>query len=368
MRIPVAVLSQARRVADAFRALTGVAVDAGEILTGRAALLGLSLHGRISAGGATRLMASRDGWCAITLSRPDDVDAVPALLESAAVGEDPWPPVQHWVADRDAAAVTERARLLGLPAAALGETSAAPPKVHPLGAPAPPRGLSDLLVVDLSSMWAGPLCGRLLERAGATVVKVERPGRPDGTRSGPPAFFDWMNGGKLSYAADFDDPAGLRELLAGADVVIESSRPAALNRRGLGPMGVAPREGRVWLRVTGHGTDGERADWVAFGDDAAVAGGLVDAGDDGPVFCGDAIADPLTGLHAALAVVESLRRGGGELIELSMAAVASTYAELPRGSETSCAATPLPSIPASSLGADNAIVERLVAERRLASC
>ena len=57
---------------------------------------------------------------------------------------------------------------------------------------------------------------------------------------------------------------------------------------------------------------------MAFGDDAAVSGGLVCGGDDAPVFCGDAIADPLTGLHAALAVAQSLRSGGGELIEMSL--------------------------------------------------
>ena len=175
-------------------------------------------------------------------------------------------------------------------------------------------------------MWAGPLCGQLLARAGATVVKVETRARPDGTRAGPSAFFDWMNSGKLSYAVDFDEPKGLRRLLEAADVVIESSRPAALAHRGLGPTDIARRDGRVWLRITGHGADGERANWVAFGDDAAVSGGLVGGTDGDPVFCGDAIADPLTGLHAALAVAESLSRGGGELIELSMAAVAATYA------------------------------------------
>jgi CoA transferase family III len=366
--LPVAVLSQARRAADALRALTGTTVDAHEILAGRATLLGLSPAGRISAGGATRLMRSRDGWCALTLSRPDDVDAVPALVQSDAVGGDPWRAVQAWVADHEAADVTDRARLLGLPVAALGETPAAPPRIHPVGAGTSPLGLPGLLVVDLSVMWAGPLCGQMLARAGATVVKVESPNRPDGTRAGPPAFFDWMNSGKLSYAADFDEPSALRRLLETADVVIESSRPAALARRGLGPADVAPRDGRVWLRITGHGTDGDSADWVAFGDDAAVAGGLARGTDDDPQFCGDAIADPLTGLHAALAVTESLSRGGGELIEMSMAAVAATYAQDPSLPETPCAATPPPSTPAAHLGANNAAVERLVAERRVASC
>ena len=325
--IPDAVLSRARRVADEFTAVTGVEVDADELLTGRAALLGLAPAGRISAGGATRLMASRDGWCALTLSRPDDVDAIPALLQCDAV-IDPWQAVQGWIADRDAAEVTERARLLGLPVAALGETPSAPPRIRRHGSATAPRDLSGLLVADLSSMWAGPLCGQLLVRAGATVVKVESPARPDGTRAGDSTFFDWMNGGKQSYTADFDEPSALRRLLADADIVIESSRPAALARRGLGPTDVAPREGQIWLRITGHGTDGECADWVAFGDDAAVSGGLVRGTPTEPEFCGDAIADPLTGLHAALAVAESLGRGGGELIEMSMAAVAAGYALL----------------------------------------
>src|SRR5436190_325426 len=61
LTVPSAVLSRARRVADRYRALTGTAVDADTILGGRAKLLNLSPRGRISAGGATRLMQSRDG-------------------------------------------------------------------------------------------------------------------------------------------------------------------------------------------------------------------------------------------------------------------------------------------------------------------
>ena len=85
------------------------------------------------------------------------------------------------------------------------------------------------------------------------------------------------------------------------------------------------RPGRVWLRITGYGTDAGSAERVAFGDDAAVAGGLVGYDGAGPVFVGDAIADPLTGLEAAAAVVRvggprrrradrvSHGRGGGDL-------------------------------------------------------
>jgi crotonobetainyl-CoA:carnitine CoA-transferase CaiB-like acyl-CoA transferase len=129
----------------------------------------------------------------------------------------------------------------------------------------------------------------------------------------------------------------------------------------------------VWLRITGHGVAGDRANWVAFGDDAAVAGGLVGRSAAGPVFCADAVADPLTGLHAALAVVEALSRGGGDLVDVAMAAVAATYAALPELPSESRWATAPPAPPVAStaaavLGADDARVNRLIAERRFAPC
>lgn len=367
------VLARAERVAAAVGRRLDIAVDAAGLLTGRAALLGLARRGRVSAGGATRLLAALDGWCAITLSRPDDIAAVPALLQADEVPVDPWPTLQRWAATHPVSTITERAALLDIPAAGLGEAMATPPLTRPMGSRAAPRESAGLLVADLSSMWAGPLCGRLLARAGATVVKVESPRRPDGTRAGNRAFYDWINGQKLSYCIDFDDQADeMRELLAVADVVIEGSRPAALARRRLGPDHIASRAGRIWLRITGY--DEGRP---AFGDDAAVAGGLVGAavGADvkGPVFCGDAIADPLAGLEAALAVADSLSRGGGELIQVSMAAVAATYAALPVEASVSGDPAPPPRTPptcrpAAELGADNGAVRQLVSEKRCLSC
>jgi hypothetical protein len=369
------VLTRAEQVAAAVTNRTGVAVDAGTLLTGRAGLLGLTRGGRVSAGGGTRLLSASDGWCALTLSRVDDVAAVPALLQIDDVPVDPWPMLQGWAATRLVSAITERAGLLDIPAAGLGEAEAAPPRIRRMGPRASARELPGLLVADLSSMWAGPLCGQLLARAGAIVVKVESPRRPDGTRGGSPAFFDWMNGEKLSYCLDFDSQADeLHELLAVADIVIEGSRPGALARRRLGPDHVAARAGRIWLRITGYDEDSGRP---AFGDDAAVGGGLVGASDragfEGPVFCGDAIADPLTGLEATSAVAESLDRGGGELIHVSMAAVAASYAALPTvASDSQYPASPPPipqsCSPAPELGADNDAVRRLVSERRCLSC
>nr|WP_228032546.1 CoA transferase [Mycolicibacterium sp. P9-22] len=352
-------------MADAFTTHTGVRVDAAGLLTGRAALLGLTAKGQISAGGATRILRGADTWCAFTLSRPDDIAALPALIEVDDVAGDPWPLLQRWVSTRPAAAAVERARLLGLPAAVLGEVT----RGHPVTRPHGPRGRRSgrLLVVDMSSMWAGPLCGQLLRGADATVIKVESPRRTDGTRAGSAAFYDWMNRGKLSYALEFDDRAAMLRLLGAADVVIEGSRPASLIRRGLGPGDIAPRAGRIWCRISGYGSDGDAGTRVAFGDDAAVAGGLVGSGPEGPVFVGDAIADPLTGLHAASAVAESLTRGGGELIELSMAATAAGYTRFVEGPLRE-PITPASGASASPLGADDTAVRALLDERHSVSC
>jgi len=199
------------------------------------------------------------------------------------------------------------------------------------------------VVVDLSSMWAGPLCARLLGLGGAQVIKVESTGRPDGARAGDRRFFDWLHAGHRSVVVDFRSASGraaLAALLAIADVVIEASRPRALAALGLAPGTIPHRDGQVWLSITGYGR--AAADLVAFGDDAAVAGGLVGwtRADDGvlggalggaaePVFCADAIADPLTGVCGALAVARSVAAGGGELIDLSMRAVAAAFAAAP---------------------------------------
>jgi hypothetical protein len=366
-----AVLAEARRVAADIARLLGVEVDAATMLAGRAAILGLTRRGRVSAGGAARLLATADGWCAIALPRADDIATLPALLEADNVPGDPWMALSGWAATRSTEAVVARGQLLDIAVAGLGEVCAEPPTVRRCRSHPEPRRVDGLLVADMSSLWAGPLCAQLLARAGAVVVKVESPSRPDGTRSGEPAFFDWMNFGKLSYAVDFDnDTDALRRLLTAADIVIEGSRPAALRRRQLSADDVPGRPGRIWLRIRGYRGQPYRS---AFGDDAAVAGGLVGAGTHGPVFCADAIADPLTGLEAARAVGQSVRRGGGEVIDVSMAQVAARYAALPRTSRTTAMPVDRPRPPppgpaASPLGADNAAVRHIVSERLCAPC
>jgi crotonobetainyl-CoA:carnitine CoA-transferase CaiB-like acyl-CoA transferase len=193
----------------------------------------------------------------------------------------------------------------------------------PAGA-APARSIDGAVVVDLSSLWAGPLCGSLLALGGADVIKVESIARPDGARSGPPAFFDLMNAGKRAVALDFGarrDLDRLQRLIDRADVVIEASR-----RRALDQLGVDRSAARVWLTITGFGRDSDR---VAFGDDAAVAGGLVKWKRETPEFFGDAVADPLSGLTAAAEVVRALVRGGRWSIDVAMAGVAAAFAGAP---------------------------------------
>lgn len=355
-------------IGNAIAALGGrpVHLDAAELVTGRAALLGLEAPTRISSGGASRMLEGTDGWCALTLSRADDVDAVGALLDCDDISGDPWEHIAAAVALRPVGEFVARARLLDIPAAVMGETAPAGPTVvrrHP-GAQ---HRLDEVLVVDMSSMWAGPLCGRLMAAAGATVVKVESPDRPDGTRGAHGGFFDWVNSGKLSVSVPFGSRE-LADLLAAADVVIEGSRPAALTRHGLGAETVPARPGRIWLRLSGYGSGYPHR--IAFGDDAAVAGGLVVDRADGPGFCGDAIADPLTGITATAAVLKELTSGGGAVIDVSMAGVAAGHAAAggPDGMVTVQARTPvLPATPARPQGADNGRVRSLV-EKRLAAC
>ncbi len=135
----------------------------------------------------------------------------------------------------------ERAQLLGLPVARVGEAPDGGPRTrrvvaHRLGEAPPRPDVDGVVVVDLSALWAGPLCGDLLARAGATVVKVESTQRPDGARRGTRAFFDLLNGRKRSVALDLQSRQGIRilhALVRRADIVIEASRPRALAQFGL---------------------------------------------------------------------------------------------------------------------------------------
>src|SRR5215469_17918170 len=205
-------------------AVTGVRADPAELVAGRAALTGFTRRGQVSAGGTTRLLRAADGWCAVTLSRPEDMDAVPAILGTLghdASAQPSWMAIESAARAVNAADLADAAQLLGVPAAGL---PAAPPstpwppwRATRIAPPSPGRPLRGAVVVDLSSMWAGPLCARLLGLAGARVIKVESPDRPDGARAGNTAFYHWLHAGHASVALDFRS-ATLGALLGAADI------------------------------------------------------------------------------------------------------------------------------------------------------
>ncbi|GAA0617696.1 CoA transferase [Sporichthya brevicatena] len=311
--VPPGTAASLARELGAQLAAVGVEVDGAALLAERAAFTGGRRRGAISVGGSCRLLPTADGWAAVSCARPDD----PLLLGALVGGElpvDPWPAVTDWLATHSGADLAERAALLGVAAAPV-------PPLLPRGAPVeddgrarPAAEVAGRLVVDFSALWAGPLCAHLLGLAGARVVKVETPTRPDGARYGNADFYRLLHAGHRSVVADPHDRDGRRFLTAlveAADVVIEASRPRALASWGLTPEGT----GATWVSLTAAGRASNR---VGFGDDVAAGAGLVawDAGR--PVFVGDAIADPLAGLTAA---VRAVTAAPGELVEIDMTAV-----------------------------------------------
>lgn len=322
---PVALASAAD---GALAALKALAPDArlpenGALLLGeRARLLGLRRRGAVSANGSCRLLETLNGHVALNLPRFDDWDLMPALLGQPAAD---WAEVATAAKRWKRNILVAQGRQLGLAIAVdQAARSALPFRLEVFDHKEPRRGVP--LVVDLSSLWAGPLTGSLLRAAGARVIKIESSRRPDGARGGDAGFFDLLNAGKESVALDFSDPRDserLRRVIDHADIVIEGSRPRALAQLGIRAQEVAAR-GATWLSITAHGRLGEAADWIGFGDDAAVAGGLTSEMARGwgePLFAGDAIADPLTGITAALAGWAGWLQGGGRLISLALADV-----------------------------------------------
>jgi hypothetical protein len=297
-----------------------VGVDGPAVLRERMELLGVTPAGTGSAGGSCRLLPAADGtWVAMNLARRDDVELLAAWMEHPWDGP-PWDAVRDAVATRPGRVAVDRAQLLGLPAAvAVPPPTGRSPRTLPGGV----RARDARRLVDLSSLWAGPLCARLLaDAAGLSVVKVEDERRPDGARAGPPRFWDRLNHDKEHRSLDLAAPAGrarLGRLVADADVVVTSGRPRALAGLGLDPAAHAAAGG-VWVAITGYGLDGPERDWVAFGDDAAVAGGAAVAagGPDAPVFVLDAVADPLAGLHGAAAALDALGAEHGTVLDVAL--------------------------------------------------
>lgn len=296
--------------------------DAAGFLGERAALVGRSRRGPVSVGGACRMAAAADGVLAVSLARTSDIEAVPAWLEIGELtGGDVWAEAAAGVRDKPTAELLARAEWLGL---AVGEAVRPPPPKEPCQfTDAGPAGSGCNLVLDVSSLWAGPLCASLLGGFGFEVLKVEAPGRPDGARYGSPALYERLNRGKQDTVIDLGSEDGRRrflDLCRQAAVVVDGQRPRAWANWGIDPLEVVESCGLVWASITGHGDD--RA---GFGDDAAVSGGLwlEDPSGGLPCFVADAAADPVAGLVACRAAVEAMAASRASLVEVAMSQVVS---------------------------------------------
>lgn len=207
--------------------------------------------------------------------------------------------------------------------------------------------LAGVRVLDLSRILAGPWATQVLADFGAEVIKVERPGVGDDTRTwGPPylkdaqgedtpesAYYLCANRGKQSVAIDFTRPEGqalIRELAARCDVLVENYKVGGLQKYGLdfaSLQAVNPK--LVYCSITGYGQDGPYARRAGY--DAAVQaiGGLMSVTGEpdgapgaGPQKVGVAATDLMTGLYASTAILAALRHversGQGQHIDLAL--------------------------------------------------
>lgn len=320
--IPSALLDA---IADEGKAVSALAAQlGGKIVIDPRKLLqrdvALQPPGQFSPNGHCRLVETADGWIAVNLAREDDREAIAAWLECDDAA-DPWDTVTRHARQQSASTLIERATLLAMPVSALNEARVQPSHALAQGG----RIGNPLPVLDLSALWAGPLCGGLLAQSGMAVTKVEDPARPDPTAISTPEHHRRLNGQKHSLAMALSGPA-LLEAIAGAGILITSARPHALARLGLDPALVFARNpSLVWVAVTAYGFFGENAMRVGFGDDTAVAGGLFGMANDGPRFLGDALADPLTGLRAAHLALRAIADGQSGLIDVALASTAADF-------------------------------------------
>jgi crotonobetainyl-CoA:carnitine CoA-transferase CaiB-like acyl-CoA transferase len=209
------------------------------------------------------------------------------------------------------------------------------------------RPLEHVRVLDLTRVLAGPWATQNLADLGAEVLKIERPGSGDETRSwGPPwlrdaegretresAYYLSVNRGKKSVAIDFSKAAGqrlVRALAGESDVLVENFKVGDLARHGLGWEDLHALHPRlVYCSLTGFGQDGPYAhrpgyDFVfqAMGGLMSLTGERDDLPGGGPQKVGIAIADVLGGLYASLAITAALnareRTGEGQRIDLAL--------------------------------------------------
>ena len=198
------------------------------------------------------------------------------------------------------------------------------------------KPLSDLKVLDLSRVLAGPYCTMLLADMGADVIKVERPGAGDDTRGyGPPflsgesTYFLSVNRNKRSMTLDMKHPKGkeiLGNLIRTADVLVENFRPGTLEKLGFGyeeALVVNPR--LVYCSISGYGHNGPSAAFPGYDLVVQGEGGIADLTgepDGPPMKVGTSQADIVAGMNAfsgiLLALLARLQTGRGQKVDIGL--------------------------------------------------
>ncbi len=319
-QVPVGVTLRMEQLATTIGEITGLSIDGPALLGERAAIAGFTRQGSRSVGGYAQLVESIDKPICINFARPDDLRSIPAWLQEE-IDPNNRKELFSVLGKSKSEQLMKQADLLGIP---LGVPDTEKHK-HPARlteGKTSNKQAATTLVIEFGSLWASPLCGDLLRRSGCRVIKIESVSRPDGARRGPTGFFDLLNGGKESLALDFSDDRSLellKKIVKEADVIIEGSRPRALRQLGIDAE-IEVEDGKVWVSITGYGRNGPRSKGVAFGDDAAVSGGLFLK--DPLCFIADAVSDPSAGLLAATLALSALKSGKGWLIDIPLSAVA----------------------------------------------
>ena len=196
-----------------------------------------------------------------------------------------------------------------------------------------PGPLADIRVLDLATVVAGPGAARYLADFGADVLKIERPGVGDSTRTlglpdprdGTSAYWKVVGRNKRCATLDLKSEAGrdaLLDLVADADVVVENFRPGVMERLGLGPDVLLDRNPRlVVCRVTAFGQDGPYAQRPGFATLAEAMSGFAainGEADGGPLLPPIALTDEVTALAAAFAVMVALHSGVGQVVDVTL--------------------------------------------------
>lgn len=193
--------------------------------------------------------------------------------------------------------------------------------------------LSDIRVVELGQLLAGPFCGQLLGDMGADVIKVEPPGAGDPMRlwgdGKDKVNWEVIARNKKSVSANLRIPEGqdlVRKLVAHADVLIENFKPGTLEKWGLGPDALHAINPRLIIaRMSGYGQTGPYSDRAGYGGIGEAMGGwryIVGEPDRPPSRMGISIGDSLTATYGCMGVLAALhvreRTGKGQVVDTAL--------------------------------------------------